>query len=198
MHYLIDGHNLIGCLPDIRLDDPNDEALLVQKLASFVARTRQRCTVVFDHGLPGGRSKMSTRGVQVVFASHQSTADQVLRNRIANAANPKEWTLVSSDHDVINTARRRKMHTLRSFEFAALIERPPAPVRPGVDEAVDVRLSDAEIDEWLEIFEAPTQPGTLTPPIAGTGASAGQTRKSDQASRKGGKSKSGKRRPARS
>jgi S-adenosylhomocysteine hydrolase len=33
MPYMIDGHNLIGKLPDISLDDPNDEALLVQKLA---------------------------------------------------------------------------------------------------------------------------------------------------------------------
>lgn len=154
MNYLIDGHNLIGCLPDIRLDDPNDEALLVQKLSAFVARTRQRCIVIFDHGLPGGRSRMSTRGVQVVFAPHYANADQVLRTRILNATNPKEWTLISSDHDIINTARRRKMQTLRSVEFAALIERPPAPVKPGVDEAVDVRLSEQEVEEWLAIFGA--------------------------------------------
>lgn len=154
MNYLIDGHNLIGYLPDIRLDDPNDEALLVQKLSSFVARTRQRCIVVFDHGLPGGKSRMSTRGVQVVFASHETNADQVLRNRITNARNPKEWTVVSSDHDVINTARRCKMQTLRSVEFAALIERPPAPVKPGIDEAVDVRLTEKEVDEWMAIFSS--------------------------------------------
>ena len=35
MPYLIDGHNLIACLPDISLDDPNDEAQLVNKLKGF-------------------------------------------------------------------------------------------------------------------------------------------------------------------
>ena len=43
MNYLIDGHNLIGQLPDISLDDPNDEALLVQKLSGFcAANTKHR------------------------------------------------------------------------------------------------------------------------------------------------------------
>ena len=33
--YLIDGHNLIGQLPDLSLTDPDDEAKLVQKLTGF-------------------------------------------------------------------------------------------------------------------------------------------------------------------
>ena len=40
MFYLIDGHNLIGQLADIDLDDPNDESLLVQKLNGWTSRTR--------------------------------------------------------------------------------------------------------------------------------------------------------------
>ena len=54
MPILIDGHNLIGRLPDLRLDDPDDEAKLVLRLRAYAARTRKRITVVFDQGLPGG------------------------------------------------------------------------------------------------------------------------------------------------
>ena len=152
MPYLIDGHNLIGQLPDISLDDPNDEALLVQKLAGFFARARQKCVVIFDAGLPGGASRLSTHGVKVVFASHLSSADQVILERIRKTRDPARWTVVSSDHHVLNVARQRKMNTLRAPEFAALLRRPMPSPKPGLDEAVDTHLSDEEIDDWMRLF----------------------------------------------
>ncbi|MBC8170190.1 MAG: NYN domain-containing protein [Anaerolineae bacterium] len=152
MTYLIDGHNLIGRLPDLQLDDPDDEALLVQKLKSFAARTGQRCIVIFDQGLPGGESKMSNAKVKVVFARHDSNADRVMTARISGIQNPKEWTVVSSDNDVLAAARRRKMATMKSSEFANLLERPPEPDKPGMDEAADTHLSSSQVDEWLSLF----------------------------------------------
>lgn len=151
MIYLIDGHNVIGQLPDISLDDPNDEAILVQKLVGFSARTKRRCVVVFDHGLPGGTSRMSTRDVQVVFASQRSTADRVMIERIGKIPDPVQWIVVSSDNDVLGAARGRKMQTLRSDAFALLLESPPVPdIDAGEDSHVD--LSPAEVDEWLQFF----------------------------------------------
>lgn len=152
MMYLIDGHNLIGRLPDLQLDDPDDEALLVQKLKSFAARTGQRCIVIFDQGLPGGESKMSNAKVKVVFARHDSNADRVMMTRISGIQNPKDWTVVSSDNDVLAAARRRKMATLKSSEFANILERPPEPDKPGMDEATDTHLSSSQVDEWLTLF----------------------------------------------
>jgi predicted RNA-binding protein with PIN domain len=148
---MIDGHNLIGQLSDISLDDPNDEALLVQKLIGFAARTGKQCVVIFDHGLPGGSSRMSTRAVQVVFASMRSTADRVMIERIRKIPDPTGWMIVSSDEEVRETARKRRMGVLTSTEFADLLTNPP---RPKVDagEAADVQLSDAEVDEWLSLF----------------------------------------------
>ena len=152
MPYLIDGHNLIGQLPDISLDDPDDEALLVQKLHGFVARTKAKCTVVFDKGLPGGASRMSTKSVRVVFASQRSNADNVIIDRIHKEKNPKIWTVVSSDNHVLSIARRQKMQTMRSTAFADLLQRPTPPMKPGRDVAANTHLSDDEIDEWLDIF----------------------------------------------
>lgn len=151
MSYMIDGHNLIGQLPDISLDDPNDEALLVQKLSGFAARTGKRCVVVFDYGLPGGTSRMSTRAVQVVFASLRSTADRVMIERINKIPDPKGWTVVSSDAEVRETARRRRMGVLTCAEFVDLLNNPPRPVIDA-GEAADVQVSADEIDEWLALF----------------------------------------------
>jgi hypothetical protein len=52
MPYLIDGHNLIHYMDDIRLGDPNDEAELVIKLRGFCARRKKKAVVIFDQGLP--------------------------------------------------------------------------------------------------------------------------------------------------
>jgi predicted RNA-binding protein with PIN domain len=151
MPYIIDGHNLIGQLADISLDDPNDEALLAQKLAGFAARTGKRCVVVFDYGLPAGKSRMSTRSVQIVFASARSSADRVMMERINKTPDPQNWIAVTSDHDVAETARKRRMGVMTSLEFADLLAAPPKPV---VDEgeAADVSLSSDEVDEWLDLF----------------------------------------------
>ena len=152
MQYLIDGHNLIGKLHDISLDDPDDEAKLVQKLLGFVARTRRKCVVIFDHGLPGGSSRMSTSGVKVVFAAHNERADDVIMRRIRKEKNPTMWTVISSDNEVLASARRHRMQALKSLDFVALLRRPPAPPKPDVSEAADVKLSADEVNEWLDLF----------------------------------------------
>lgn len=152
MPYLIDGHNLIGQLSDISLDDPNDEALLVQKLSGFAARTKQKCVVVFDHGLPGGASRLSNRNVKVIFASSPSNADQIIIRRIRNERTPTAWIVVSSDNEVLNMARRHKMRAIRASDFIQLLRRPTPPPQPDVGEAADVQLSPSEIEQWLAEF----------------------------------------------
>lgn len=151
MPYLIDGHNLIGQLSDIALDDPNDEALLVQKLNGFAARTHKRCVVIFDHGLPGGKSRMSTRGVQVVFASQRSNADRVMIERISKIPDPKNWTAISSDNDVRAAALERRMQAMLSADFARLIEQPFL-LKPDIGERENVQLSANEVEEWMKFF----------------------------------------------
>lgn len=155
--YLIDGHNLIGYLPDISLEDPNDEALLVQKLAGVMARIKKRCVVVFDHGLPGGSSRMSTYTVQVVFASQRTTADRVMIARIGKIRDATNWTVVTSDNEVRAIARGRKMTVMTSAEFADFMQAPPTP-EIDAGEAAHVSLSAEEVDEWLKLFGGEIEP----------------------------------------
>lgn len=161
MHYLIDGHNLIAKMPDIDLDDPNDEALLVLRLRSWVAGGRKRrATVIFDGGLPGGRSHFhSSDRLDVIFASEGRTADALLIRRIRKAKNPAEFTLVSSDQEVIDAARARRMRHIDSEAFAASLSEfrqreveEAAPEAP--DEAEQPAVSQEEVSEWLALFEA--------------------------------------------
>ena len=146
---LIDGHNLIGKLPDIDLADPDDEAKLVLKLRTYCARTRKRVTVVFDHGLPGGKShELSGAGVTTIFSSAGRTADGILRERIRRAKNPRGLVVVTSDQRIIADAEARGARVIRSEEFADQLVK--APEKPAKKE---VPLTDGEVAEWMALFE---------------------------------------------
>ncbi|MCB9458858.1 MAG: NYN domain-containing protein [Anaerolineaceae bacterium] len=150
MPYLIDGHNLISYLKDIELDDPNDEAKLVIKLKGFAARTRKKCVVIFDHGLPGGASRLSSSHVTVVFASAAATnADRIIMERIRETQDRKGWTVVSSDREVLDAAELHGLKGMRSVDFAQLLARPQ---RPGADTATNAYVSPKEVSEWLDVF----------------------------------------------
>lgn len=151
MPVLIDGHNLIGRLPDLRLDDPDDEAKLVLRLKGYAARTRKRVTVVFDQGLPGGPSlALSGGGVKVVFAPAGGSADDLLMTRIRRASQPRELIVVSSDRRVMAAAEARGARVVRAEEFAAQLE---VPVLHEGDS--DVHLSKDEVAQWIKEFKQP-------------------------------------------
>jgi predicted RNA-binding protein with PIN domain len=149
MPLLIDGHNLIGQLQGLRLDDPDDEAKLVQRLKGYAARNRKRITVVFDHGLPGGESLgLGGGGVSVVFASPGRSADGILLERIRDAGNPRGLTVVSSDRRVVAAAQARGVRVVRAEEFAEQME---TPVHAEAD--YDMPLSADEVAHWLQVFK---------------------------------------------
>lgn len=150
MPYLIDGHNLIGQIPDINLGDEHDEAQLVERLKSYMGRKRQRCTVVFDGGLPGGPSRdLSTYSVKVVFAHSGTNADRIILERIRKAPDSGQLVIVSADHDIVDVARQRKMRVIAPADFADEMSAPPV----STEEATPERgLTPHEVDQWLRIF----------------------------------------------
>ena len=163
MHYLIDGHNLIGRMPDIDLEDPDDEVELVLRLRSWSARSRGRqVTVVFDRGLPGGKDKgLSTSKVQVIFASGGKSADSILIKRIQRLKNPRETTLVTSDSHILRVAAGRRMPVLKAEEFVLKLSTSSAApdtkksAQQGVSQEFesDLKLSEEEVDMWLDLFD---------------------------------------------
>lgn len=163
MHYLIDGHNLIGQLaPYIRLDDPHDEAKLVLKLNGFCAASNHRCVVVFDNGVTGGRSVELSRGrVEVIFAARGRTnADAIIIERLRVIEDVKAWTVVTNDREVKTVAMERKIAAVPCLDFARQLmpikaqiadaERRKRPVDPG--EAPDPQISRSEVAEYLKLF----------------------------------------------
>ncbi len=157
MPYLIDGHNLIAQMPGLSLADPDDEARLVGWLRRYAARKRQKITVVFDHGIPGGWSReLSTGPVQVVFAGSHTNADRILMERIRESKAPTTIKVVSSDREVRRAAEARRMEVIGSPDFARILLAPPP--RQARNPRDDISLSKDEVKEWLRLFKKGKQP----------------------------------------
>ena len=153
MPLLIDGHNLIGQMSDISLEDPDDEAKLVSRLKGYCSRTRKRATVVFDQGMPGGTSHaLSSSVVKVVFAPAGRVADGILKERIRKSRDPRGLIVVSSDHEVVRVAEERRSRVIRSEDFARQLEGLSASQSSSVGGKPSTSLDKDEISEWMRLF----------------------------------------------
>jgi len=183
MHYIIDGHNLIGKMPDISLKDPNDEVRLVLRLKSWAAESKQRqVTLFFDGGVPGGTvNRLSSRNLKVIFAPSGQTADSLIIRHLKKLKNPGGYTLVTSDREIIRAAQALRIRFLQSEQFIERMgfvfaepspEKEPKPATAVTPEkAPDPQIDEAEIQEWLDLFgpvpERPkTRPKPAPPPAA--------------------------------
>ena len=154
MHYLIDGHNLIGHMREIDLADPDDEAKLVEILHRFVLRhPRHRITVVFDGGGNGYLAPVKRDRVEVTFAHSPGDADSRLIQILQRLASPASYTLVSADRAIVAAARERGVAVKAPADFAQDLaasrskgRTPPRRVRP------EPKMPPVEVEAWLELF----------------------------------------------
>ncbi len=167
---LVDGHNLIGQLEDLSLDDPHDEAKLAMAIRSYCMRSRSKATVIFDNGLPGGVSKqLSNSNVTVIFAPPGVQADSLLMRRARDVLkSPEPLLMVTSDRRILRLAFAYGIETLSSAEFAILIGFRPVEAEPQQTQSqpsAEPRVTFVyekdpnpvvtakEVDYWLPIFE---------------------------------------------
>ncbi|MEA3336555.1 MAG: NYN domain-containing protein [Chloroflexota bacterium] len=139
MLVVIDGHNLIGVIPDIDLADPDDEWQLVQRLRSYCAATKQRLTVVFDPGegsSPGWA--LSSQRVQVRFAAPGQEADALILQIVGHHRTSSTITVVTNDRALSNLVRAAGGQVRSASEFARHLLPSSARSTP-VDDPIDPR-----------------------------------------------------------
>ena len=150
MPILIDGHNLIGKLPSLSLEEPDDEMRLVGMLLSYQARTGKAVTVVFDPGGAHSLAQTHAHGrVKVVFARHGGNADRIIESRVQQSRNASEWLVVTSDRELADTVARQGARVRSAGTFAAELGAP----RDVAPEWKDAPPSADEVDAWLAEFE---------------------------------------------
>lgn len=128
MTLIIDGHNLIGALPDIQLNEPDDEARLLARLRAYRSFSRQDMIVFFDSGdLPtpaGPPPNWSSPGVTVRFARPGQTADDAIVAFLRSRPQPGQYAVVTNDVELLARAQAVGASVLRANDFVVKLTRP--------------------------------------------------------------------------
>ena len=123
MTILIDGHNLIGRIPGLRLDDPDDEEKLLIRLRAYRARTGKSLVVYFDPGISyQSPARKSKGGISIRQAGSGRHADELLLRDLRRHRNPRELTVVTSDRAIQRIARQYQARVIDATAFATELE----------------------------------------------------------------------------
>jgi predicted RNA-binding protein with PIN domain len=153
MPYLVDGHNLIPNIPNLDLSDPEDETKLIRILQHFAAQRRSKIEVYFDRA-PDIRARSEEHGLVLAhFIRQDSSADAAIISRLERLGNrAKNWTIVSSDREVLREARSYQARILKSREFATMLLEKTTPAQIPEDDDPDPEVSPQDVDYWLDQF----------------------------------------------
>jgi len=164
MPFLIDGHNLIGQMPDLSLSDPHDEDKLIARLKQFADRANKRVTVVFDPNPADatpriGAGRIRAGNVTAHYAPPGSKADDLIRMMVGEIKDKQGWIVVTSDAAVANFTRMTGVRVESSTDF---IQRLRAAVsdRPSAEKP---QAGAREIDNWADVFKEPAPSADYKP-----------------------------------
>ncbi len=126
MPVLIDGNNLLHAVRAI--EDPErlfGRFMLNDALGRWVHCTGNRVHVVYDGPAPTEdlAQQLGHADIQMTFSGSGVTADAVLRTLLENDSAARNLLVVSSDHEVMRSARRRRARAIRSNEFWDTLQR---------------------------------------------------------------------------
>jgi len=134
----------------------DDETQLIEMLQEFCRRRRKKAEVYFDNA-PAGQPRARNYGLVVArFARAGQSADALIQAHLQLLGrSARNWTVVSSDHQVQASARAARAQFISSeafaremlTTFAALREAPPKP-----EEEREADISSEELDDWLALF----------------------------------------------
>ena len=150
MRYIVDGHNLIPHV-GLRLNALDDELALVEMLREFCRVKKAQIEIYFDGAPPGHANTRKFGYVTAHFVRRGRTADDAIRARLRKMGkSAKNWTVVSSDREVLASARSVQAKRISSAEFAHQVEEAKFAVFENPTE--DKKLSKGEVDQWLKLF----------------------------------------------
>ena len=117
-HLIVDGYNLLAGAGRLSGHLESARDALLRDLAAYRHRKNHSITLVFDgwqQGQPSERREHRA-GVQVIYSKRGERADQVIQ-RLAREYGV-DCAVVSSDHEIINTARAHGAMVMGAREFA--------------------------------------------------------------------------------
>ncbi|MFT3879337.1 MAG: NYN domain-containing protein [Gemmatales bacterium] len=153
---LIDGYNLLfslGMIPSPVKEGDLQRARqsLLTMLADALGEKGKSCTVVFDATRAPSRAPGDTffKGIDVRFTKRREEADDMIKFMIKQCTVPKQLTVISSDHRLVEAATRKRATSVKADEFLDWLDRQ----KPGfVPTPTAPQVSPEESAGWLKAF----------------------------------------------
>jgi predicted RNA-binding protein with PIN domain len=158
-YLIIDGYNVIEAAPELFKKMPaleNRRDHLLRMIRSTPYLRNKKIIVVFDGSSPQGTpKKYRHHNIQVIFSGAQQEADQVIQDMIREESPRKSLLIISSDHEIQNTARDHNTQTSSSQAFwqQSRPRRSNQNKSHNTDYSKEKDLSQREVQEWLQIFK---------------------------------------------
>ena len=153
MNYIIDGFNLAfkikHIVPNLKLgkiDLAIDQ--LIQYLKSKLTKSGSKIIVVLDGQKYSSQSYPGRAGIKIIFSKKPQTADDIIREFIRSSANISKWCVISSDNEILYTAKDHGAQTMKSGDFLQ---------KSRIDVQPDSQKNDPQnidIEYWRGLFNA--------------------------------------------
>jgi hypothetical protein len=154
MPLIVDGHNLIPKLPGMSLDLPDDEERLIELLIEYSRVVKKKIIVYFDNA-PLNSAGVERFGlVNAFFVREGISADAAIRARLGQLGKEaRNWTVVSSDHEIQREVKYAGAVSIPSEEFARRVDDALNKVGENMDESPEKYPDEVEVNSWLELFK---------------------------------------------
>ncbi|MFQ6038190.1 MAG: NYN domain-containing protein [Candidatus Aminicenantales bacterium] len=157
MPFLIDGNNLIGHIPDLRLDDPESRHRLAAWLRIFQKIRRMKILLVFDGppdlDLIGG--PYSQKKFRVFFPGPGEKADGIIQDLISQQTDKRRFFVVTSDREIQSFARDNRAKVMTCDEFHRMMKQAMKAYRSSKRlKKPEHTLSPLEVEHWLGLFSS--------------------------------------------
>lgn len=153
MNYIIDGYNLGHKLPNAARHLKQGETdKAIQLILSYIRASLSstgKIIVVFDGKKGYFPNQAYPAGLTIRFSRKPQTADDIIRNFIRNQAHPKNWTVISSDNEIIYTAQDMGAKVLKTLKSGFSGKKNSASVK--YDEKYQPQ--NVNVQEWLKLFK---------------------------------------------
>lgn len=155
-HYLIDGYNLGHKIPEVvRLLQKKDFYSAIERIVHIVQSRlnvrRNRVIIVFDGKKGVFDYPHNTPVVEIRFSRKPQEADDVIRDILRRQSDTSNWTVISSDNEILRTARNLGARFIRSEAFYRASD-----TSRNHDATSETREKynpeHVDLDYWLNIF----------------------------------------------
>jgi len=155
MPYIIDGHNLIGQMPELSLAEIEDEQQLIEILKEFCLREQRSAEVFFDNAPPGVPRTRNYGRLSAFFSRAGKSADQAIAERLHRLGKEaRNWTVVSSDRQVQAMAKAMRAKVLSASEFARQLRHTTSRPKTQIhDKTEPSDVNSEELNYWLKVFK---------------------------------------------